>query len=516
MRAYFSRRRFLGATLYGALSACTGGNGSLFQPLPQRQLEHALAQLDSMAAAIMARTQVPGMALALVRRRADGVVETLHAKGYGQRAVDDPAAVDADTVFQLASLSKSLGASVVAHQVGAGRTHWNTPVRQHLPWFTLSDPDAGGKVTIGDLYSHSSGLPGMAGNIQEAIGFDQDYILQRLRDLPLAPIGSRYAYSNFGMTAAGVAVAQAAGLDWASLCERDLYQPLGMTRTSSRYADFATRGNRALGHIRRNGAWVRCEVRQPDAQAPAGGVSSSLNDLTHWMGMMLGEGEHEGRRIIDRAALRAALVPRIESQSAADFGGLSHYGYGFVIAHSGAGRLIYRHSGAFELGISTHFVLVPEIGIGFAILLNAFLIGTPEAFGLELLDVLEFGRAQQDWWTPINAIYAAFTGPIGSLAGQPAPAQPQAPRALADYAGVYRNPHYGPLQIGVEGGQLVLTVGPRAQPMALTHWDGDRFVWEPDQDDQNPGSRYLVEFVGAQVKFEYLEDDGMGIFTRDP
>src|SRR5690606_37986861 len=124
-----------------------------------------------------------------------------------------------------------------------------------------------------------------------------------------------------------------------------------------------------------------------DAQSPAGGVSASLNDLTRWIGMMLGEGVYEGRRIVASAALRAALAPRIESQGADGLGGLSHYGYGFVIARSGAGRLVYRHSGAFELGISTYFVLVPEIGIGFAILLNAFRIGTPEAFGLELLDV---------------------------------------------------------------------------------------------------------------------------------
>ena len=63
--------------------------------------------------------------------------------------------------------------------------------------------------------------------------------------LPLAPFRISYAYTNFGLTAAAEAVAAAAGKDWATLCDEMLYQPLGMNSTSTRFADFESRTNRA-------------------------------------------------------------------------------------------------------------------------------------------------------------------------------------------------------------------------------------------------------------------------------
>ena len=66
------------------------------------------------------------------------------AKGFGVKDVRNGDGadnkVDPDTVFQLASLSKPLGATVVAHQVGENAISWDTPIVDKLPWFALSDP----------------------------------------------------------------------------------------------------------------------------------------------------------------------------------------------------------------------------------------------------------------------------------------------------------------------------------------------------------------------------------------
>ena len=96
--------------------------------------------------------------------------------------------VDADTVFQLASLSKPLTSTVVAHQVGVNAIGWDTPIVSKLPWFALSDPVVTQMVTVGDMFSHRSGLPDHAGDMLEDIGHDRRYVLERLRALPAGSV----------------------------------------------------------------------------------------------------------------------------------------------------------------------------------------------------------------------------------------------------------------------------------------------------------------------------------------
>ena len=113
-----------------------------------------------------------------------------------------------------------------------------------------------------------------AGDRLEDMSYDRRQVLERLRYLPLAAFRDSYYYTNFGMTAGAEAVCTAVGVDWATLSDSTLYQPLRMTRTSSRYQDFLDRSNRASGHVRENGKWILSTLqRDADAQSPAGGAA---------------------------------------------------------------------------------------------------------------------------------------------------------------------------------------------------------------------------------------------------
>ncbi len=107
---------------------------------------------------------------------------TRRASGVRAAGSDEP--VDADTVFQLASMSKPVGATVVAQQVGEGSIGWDTPVIEHLPTFALADPYVTEHATVGDLYAHRSGLPDHAGDDLEDLGYDRAQVIERLRFLP--------------------------------------------------------------------------------------------------------------------------------------------------------------------------------------------------------------------------------------------------------------------------------------------------------------------------------------------
>jgi CubicO group peptidase (beta-lactamase class C family) len=485
-------------------------------PIPPGRIDMALSALDSLAQRLLDTSRIPGVAIAVVWNG-----KVAYAKGFGVRKVGAPERVDADTVFQIASMSKSLGASVVAHQVGIGRIAWETPVIQHLPWFSVSDPWITTHLTIGDLYAHRSGLPDHAGDELEDLGYDRRQVLERLRFLPLDPFRSTYAYTNFGLTAAAEAASVAAGTDWATLSEQVLYGPLGMRSTSSRFSDYIARSNRAVPHVKTGAAYEATFQRQPDAQSPAGGVSSTANDLGRWMVMVLQNGQYEGQPIVDPAALLPAVTPQIISAPAyAMDARASYYGFGFGVSTQPSGRTMISHSGAFALGAATNYLLIPSAQVGIAVLSNAAPTGAVEALAMEFADRVQYGRSTRDWVATYQAPFEAMLAPTGELVGKSPPTNPSPAKDLALYTGTYANDYFGDAVIAKGArGELVLRVGPAQQDFDLTHWDGDQFTFTLRNENANPGTISKVEFSGTpqsmtRMTVEYFNSHGLGVFTR--
>lgn len=481
--------------------------------VPAGQIDAAVAKVDQLAKELMASSGIPGMAVAVVHNG-----HTVFAKGYGVRNIDSGAPVDADTVFQLASLSKALGATVVAHQVGEHAVEWNTPVQKLMPGFKLADPYVSSHVTIADLYAHRSGLPEHAGDLLEDLGYNRDVVLSRLRYLPLASFRDTYAYTNFGLTAAAEAVAIASGHDWATLSQQAIYAPLGMHSTSSRYADFIAHADHAVGHVRSGGAFhVSVPGRQPDAQSPAGGASSSVADMARWMNMVLGEGSVNGHVIVERCALLATVSPQMVSGAPLrPQARTSHYGLGFNVSDSAAGRVVLSHSGAFSLGAGTAFTLIPSLDIGIVTLTNAEPIGIPETLDAEFADYVQFGKLTQDWKTLYRQRFAGLLAPTGSLFGKAPPAHPARARPLNRYSGIYDNPYYGGARIDVLNGRLTLTLGPGAGTvhLPLRHWDGDVFVFMPAGENAPDGSISKLTIGDHDLDIEDLDGEYPGKFDK--
>lgn len=507
-----------------ALVALSGGAALADDPLPppmqpgtvipDGQIDDAIAAVDGIADDVMRRSGVPGMAVVVVR---DG--KTVFAKGYGVRKVGEDAKVDADTVFQIASLSKSISATVVAHAVGEELIGWDTPLVKHLPWFALSEPWVSDHVTVGDMFAHRSGLPAHAGDTLEDIGFDRREVLERLKFMPLNSFRNTYAYTNFGLTAAGEAVAAAAGTDWETLAETTIFKPLGMVSTSFRFDDFAAHDNRAFGHVKTDGKWQAKYVRQPDPQAPAGGVSSTANDFGKWLAMLMAEGGD----IVPKAALLPATQAQMPSgamPSPAARPGL--YGYGIGTSVDASGRVSLSHSGAFAHGTGTNFIMLPLDDIAIAVLTNGFPVGAAESVSRTFMDLVEFGEQERDWYAAYAPRFAGMTAPVGDLVGRSPPADPTGPGMDHQLLGTFSNDYFGPIEIGDDGNSLVVKLGPEPMTYSLTHWNGRTYVLEP-RDENNPdGSISQLTFepegpreLATSVTIEFLNGNGLGTFTRD-
>ena len=482
-------------------------------PLPENAVKNAVTKLDDIAEDLMAKSGIPGMAVAVVHGE-----DTVYAKGFGVKNIqvsDEPGnRVDPDTVFQLASLSKPLGATVVAQQVGAGAISWDTPIVEELPWFALSDPRVTKMVTVGDMYAHRSGLPDHAGDLLEDLGYGRRVVLEKLRDFPLDPFRISYAYTNFGLTTGAEAVASAANESWEDLSRAVLYGPLGMSETSSLFDDFVARENRAVGHIHAGGKYKPDYVRDPQAQTPAGGVSSSVNDVSKWLRMMLADGRYEGEQIVAAEALLPALTPQIVSSRASEPAERSgFYGYGFNVGTTSAARQQMSHSGAFELGSGTNFLMLPSADVAIVVLTNATPTGVAEALTVQFADLVQFGELRQDWWPLHSAAFKAMEEPVGSIVGTQPPADAAPPAPLVSYVGQYANGFWGPARVTDRDGGLQLALGPKLSA-PLKHWDGNVFTFSFVTENAPPGTISKATFDGDSLTLEYFDQDGKGTFTR--
>jgi CubicO group peptidase (beta-lactamase class C family) len=439
-------------------------------------VEESASMLDDLVADVMERTGIPGVAVGVVAE--DQVVLT---EGWGVRERGKPDTVDADTVFQLASLSKPLSSTVVSGLVGQGALDWDTPVSEIEADFALSDPYVTDNVTVEDFYAHRSGLPGNAGNDLEVLGFDQATILDRLRFLPLDPFRATYHYSNFGMTTGGVAAATAAGTTLPDAADQLLFEPAGMGSSSFRYADFVAKGNRASLHAKVGDGFAPNFVRQPDAQAPAGGASSNVEDLGTWMRLQLADGALGGEQLIDADALARAHTAHMNTALGSDplpsperKPGL--YGLGFNVGTDdfGHGNVVWGHSGAFTHGAGTTVRLIPELGLGVVVLTNAAPVGAAEAIADGYIDRLLNGPSERDW----TATWTERFAPLLQVPPIPEPADPTPAGAADDYVGTYRNDYFGEVRVEARGDTLVMLAGPGlVNAYDLEHYDADTFLW---------------------------------------
>ncbi|HEY2909483.1 MAG TPA: serine hydrolase domain-containing protein, partial [Gemmataceae bacterium] len=113
------------------------------------------AAVDRVMADALKSWNVPGAALVIVK---DDKIVLL--QGYGQKAIDKPEPVTPDTLFPLASCTKAFTSTLLAMLADEGKLRWDDRVRDHLPGFKLSDPNADALVSIRDLLSHRTGVPG--------------------------------------------------------------------------------------------------------------------------------------------------------------------------------------------------------------------------------------------------------------------------------------------------------------------------------------------------------------------
>lgn len=488
----------------------------------RRTVDQSFGKLDEIVKRAMERTGVPGISVAVVFDD-----QVLYQNGYGVRSTETKERVQAETVFQIASLSKPVSATIMAGLVGGGKWNtygkgtfaWEDPIVKYAPNVVLSDPWVTDHVTFKDLFAHRSGLPGgSAGNDLETIGYDRDTILQRLRYVPIKGFRDVYSYSNFGMTLAGDVAAKAAGSNWEDVSEQVLFDPVGMASTSMRHQDYLNQANRAELHVKIDGQWKPAFKRNPDAQAPAGGGSSNVVDLARWVRLSLKGGMLGDQPVIDKEALDATHTPVIMGRppTPAIADPAAFYALGWDISMTPYGEVQWGHSGAFSVGASTVAKLIPSEGLGIVVLTNGVPIGVPEAIAESYFNHLHSIPVTDD--EVLASWQQRFAGVYGERPDVSKPANPTAARPDTAYVGTYTNPYVGDIQIVAQNGKLGIVEGPNDMRFTLEHLDGDTFIYK--HDPELPDYPAIVKFtvgpngVATALTNSAFNATGQGALTR--
>ena len=480
------------------------------EALTRQRVLKVIEQIDQLVIDSMKTAPIPGVSVAVVFKN-----EMLFLKGYGIREMGKTDAVDVNTVFQLASVSKPITSSVLAALVAEGKVGWKSPIVSFDPAFRLSDPWVTEHVTVADFLSHRSGLFEHAGDLLEDLGYDRRTIIHQLRFIPkLDPFRASYAYTNFGFSEAAYAVASKLNKDWTELAKEKLFVPLRMKNASYSFEDFQHSVNKAVGHQIREDKASPLLVRNPDAQAPAGGASMSIKDLAKWMIFSLDGGSYKGHRVVSANVLLQTQNPYIVSSLDIQEDRINFYGLGWGIKYNEYGQKVLSHSGAFSLGVRSQVVLIPELDIGIAILTNSYPHALPEAISQSFLDLLYTNKIQNDWLPVYTKKFIESVDFEQHTYSQPNEVVSHID--LNRYEGSYYNDFFSEIKIVNEVDQLVLIIGPKSLRFHLNHYNKDTFIMKTLGENSVGETNVVFEFSTAgkpkRVTIDYLNDYGLGVF----
>jgi CubicO group peptidase (beta-lactamase class C family) len=312
----------------------------------------------------MKKRDVTGLSIALVD---DQRVVWAEGFGYADKAENVPASPE--TVYRAGSISKLFTATAAMQLAERGRLDIDRPLGDYLPGFSIRTrfPDSA-PVTPRSLMTHHSGLPsdylkGMWTRDPEAF----TRVADRLKNEYMAnPPGIVFSYSNLGVTLLGDAIGKVADRDFASHVRDEVLLPLGMTGSS--FSPSSDRTSLAAKGYRKGK-----EAEEPPLRdVPAGGLNSSVLDLSRFVRMVFAGGKAGDRQIIKSETLAEMLRPQnADIPLDLDF----RVGLGWMLGGLGDidirnGGPVAHHAGA-SLLFHSQMIVLPERKLGVVVLANS-------------------------------------------------------------------------------------------------------------------------------------------------
>lgn len=468
--------------------------------------------IDKLVVRTMETFNVPGIAVAVIKD--DRVV---HMKGYGVSSIATGKKTDENTLFAIASNSKAFTSAALGILVDEGKLTWETKVTDIIPEFRLYNSYVTEDFNIKDLLTHRSGMGLGAGDLMlwpDSSVFTKEEIIHNLRYLKqTSSFRTKYDYDNLLYLVAGEVVARVSGQGWDEFVESRIMKPLGMGNSAASLNRVRDRSNMIDAHVPVNGVLQVVPMYASTLLDPAGGIMSSVSDMTKWAMMQLNRGKYgEGNKsqLLSDKVHREMWTPQtvIPVRNPGPYRvHFSAYGLGWGLSDV-AGYLQASHTGGLA-GIVTQVTLIPELKIGIIVFTNqqdgaAFTAITNTIkdgyLGIKGNDwiktlkengdkgVAEAKRITDEIWAKIEAQRSKSSMPVNN----------------AIYTGTYSDIWFGDIVISDESGKLRFrSVKSPKMRGEMLYYTGNTFVvkWDDRSMDADAWAVFTLDREGKAAAF---------------
>lgn len=328
-------------------------------PFEKENYESVKSYITQYAETKMKENQLTGLSLALVDD--EKIIWTL-SLGYADLENKKP--VTSDTLFRIGSISKLFTATAIMQLVEQGKIDLDKPLQTYIPEFSMKTrfPDAG-PVTIRSIMTHSSGLPC---DYLPVSSPSYPYFTQLVKDIQneyvAYPPGYITAYSNLAVALLGVVIERVSGQKFNDYITEHIFKPLEMNHSS-----FELRADMEplLSKGYRN--------NEPAEDMflgvfPSGSMVSDVNEMSHFMQMVLDKGSYKGQQIVKERTLEEMFTP--QTNIPLDLDARGTIGLNWGLDQNPSWGKIVAHAGGTYLFFSWMKVL-PEKKLGVIILTNS-------------------------------------------------------------------------------------------------------------------------------------------------
>jgi len=327
---------------------------------------------------------IPGIAVAIVKEG-----KLVLAKGFGKQSMMRTDKVDENTLFMIGSNTKAFTATILSCLQYEKKCSLNDKVVKWLPDFSMRDPWVSRELNLTDILCHRIGMETFQGDFMYwTSDLTKAEVIKKFGGLtPLYGFRTKWGYTNAGFVIAGECIQKISGESWESNIKDRIFDPLKMSRTITVSTEIEKQRNIAAPHTLVFDTLKLIPYPNIENLAPAGSVSSSVSDMSHWLICQLDSGRYDGKLVIPFSVIQETRKPQSiigNSYSSFNRTHYSLYGLGWELTDYES-REIVSHTGGVN-GFVTSVTLLPEERLGVVVLTNADQNYFYEALKWEILD----------------------------------------------------------------------------------------------------------------------------------
>lgn len=344
------------------------------------------SKLESYVTETMRQNHLYGLSMCLVKEG-----EVVYSNGFGSRSIDPPRPATRDTLYGIGSSTKLFTALAVLKLVEAGKISLDDPVQNYVKG--LETDSRGHTISIHQLLTHSSGYPdlGMAEGVLghmlgqpsmwTPLGRVEDLVnlINEARDERVSHKGDTFMYWNEGYILLGKVIEEASGQGYTDYISRNITAPLEMKRSTFDRSRLESDEDGMVGYsMGPEGSRVPQRFPAHPMIDAAGGLITSVSELSHFVRMLMNGGTYNGRKIVSSESLGLAFTPHVKTGFPRSILGGESYGYGITISRDFLGHTQLGHGGNVAVS-SAYFGFIPDLKIGITLAANSDFVTAPLA-----------------------------------------------------------------------------------------------------------------------------------------